>query len=194
MAICHKRKLVMLHIPKNAGTAITNTLNMGNPGHFTIRETKVPEGYSTFAVIRDVLNRFISTYVYVRMPESYWHKTGTVTEHPDFHLCNDNTIDEIVDMEYNAFKAGSTIFEHQHFEAQHAYIFKRGKLAIDYTVSQGNLQNDLDSMFDLLDLERVNIPRINDCDSENMPVLSESSIAKVLEIYAIDHAMYEEYK
>ena len=82
MTICHKRKLIFIHIPKNAGTSIIKAM-CPRPEREevvfdkTIEEYKEYYGeywdeYKKFTVIRDPIDRFISAYKYARMKESGW--------------------------------------------------------------------------------------------------------------------------
>ena len=79
MPVDHKRKLIFVHIPKNAGTSIEKHCEMDDTGHknwkyyYSKYVTEWNE-YTSFAVIRDPIDRFISCYRYARMKKV----TGTM--------------------------------------------------------------------------------------------------------------------
>ena len=73
MTICHERRLIFIHIPKNAGTSIIGSMGVENIFiDKTIDEYKEHyveywDNYKKFTVIRDPIDRFISAYKCWRM-------------------------------------------------------------------------------------------------------------------------------
>ena len=80
MTICHERKLIFIHIPKNAGTSIIKAMVMEDENIYMdkkIQEYKEHydeywDKYKKFTVIRDPIDRFISAYKFARMKDSGW--------------------------------------------------------------------------------------------------------------------------
>lgn len=96
MPISHTRRMVFVHVPKNAGTAITLAKGMEfqMEGHHKWTEYQSCLGkekweeYFKFSVIRNAWDRLYSSYKYARMPKSYWHSNDCKrsTEHL-WHFC-----------------------------------------------------------------------------------------------------------
>lgn len=75
MTICHKRKLIFVHIPKNAGTSIHSLFNT-NPKDYLPDQKWTEyknhfreywENYTRFSIVREPISRFISIYKYCKM-------------------------------------------------------------------------------------------------------------------------------
>ena len=102
MPVSDKYKLIFIHIPKNAGTAITNTLDMYDIGHhgWQYYKSKYPqkwEQYKKISVTRNPWDRLVSCYEYAKMDESYWHsKEGKskAGKHLDYDLLKDKSFEE----------------------------------------------------------------------------------------------------
>ena len=70
MPVDHKRKLIFIHIPKNAGTSIEKYCDMNDTGHhnwkyYFSKYLSDWNEYTSFAVIRDPIDRFISCYHWI---------------------------------------------------------------------------------------------------------------------------------
>ncbi len=128
MPISNKNKLIFVHIPKNAGTSITESDNIGFElhGHHTSKfykdnYPKQWEEYNKFAIIRDPWDRVVSNYEYSKMSESYWHSKNVNRKygvHPDYETLKDVTFK---DMLLN-FKEDSNFLKHQGWGSQYKYI------------------------------------------------------------------------
>lgn len=108
MPVSHEKKLVFVHIPKNAGTAITASAdhNFVDEGHHPIRyyRKRYPElggQYESFAVVRNPWDRCVSCYEYARMERSYWHSSDGTTRypaHPDLSTLSGVDFEECIAM------------------------------------------------------------------------------------------------
>lgn len=68
-----ERDFFFIHIPKTAGTSVCAYLGVTDPGHFTYREAEslgiVDNDTITFAVLRDPIDRLVSTFRYSKKVE-----------------------------------------------------------------------------------------------------------------------------
>jgi len=96
MPISHKKKIIFVHIPKNAGTSIIESKDLEFSGvehqSFLSYKSSYPlewKNYLKTAIVRNPWDRFVSSYEYARMPESYWHSNeencqAKFGKHPDY--------------------------------------------------------------------------------------------------------------
>lgn len=77
--IDYKKKILFVHIPKNAGTAIVKNVGLNESNHRTVKEyinllgqDKYEEMFS-FAFVRNPFSRFLSLYNYAKMEISHYH-------------------------------------------------------------------------------------------------------------------------
>jgi len=86
MSYSAKHNLIFIHIPKNAGTSIINSLEMYPHGHyqtytnFYTMKRKHPTA-KTFVIVRNPWDRMVSVYNYLKMKKSYWHSNDNTTAH-----------------------------------------------------------------------------------------------------------------
>jgi hypothetical protein len=88
MPICHKKKLIFVHIPKNAGTYVEKYLNLINDNDaswFYYKKNYPTEWkeYKKICIVRDPITRFLSCCKYYLMRDlkrdcniPYWKITG----------------------------------------------------------------------------------------------------------------------
>ena len=91
MPISHEHKLFFIHVPKAAGTSITETLKMDDVGHHPAQyyAFKYPSQWNKwkkFTVVRNPWDRMVSNYEYAKLDKSYWHDASNETKHPDYDL------------------------------------------------------------------------------------------------------------
>ena len=161
MPISDKYKLIFVHIPKNAGTAITNTLEMVDIGHhgWSYYKNKYPnkwKNYKKISVIRNPWDRVVSCYEYAKMDKSYWHaKEGKARagKHLDYDLLKDKSFEQCLDI----LKHTPQRLKHQGWRNQSDYIYHNDQLMVDHTLDKYEIN---DKLTDILGFE-INIPKIN---------------------------------
>jgi hypothetical protein len=98
MNVDHERKIIFIHIPKCAGKAIRKAISLSNPSdgadHGTPAEIvhwETWEEYFTFAVVRNPVDRMVSSY---RYHTDRMYKGGMYKRYPNIHEMNlENYID-----------------------------------------------------------------------------------------------------
>lgn len=188
MTICHERKLIFIHIPKNAGTSIIKAMGVENIFmDKTIEEYKEHydeywNKYKKFTVVRDPIDRFISAYKFARMKESGWFSaTGEegLEKHTHYELCNKMNINEYTSYIYKNPKEFNRWIIPQTFIISN----ENDEIEIDYYVRFENLQEDL-SKIEIESIEKLNSSKIED---DKVAQLSKKSKMKLYEIYDIDY-------
>jgi len=126
MPISDEKHLLLVHVPKNAGTSLEVQLRMRATGHKTWSEyqslyPKEWAEYRSFAVIRNPFSRAVSCYLYARMMRSYWHSsvgTSVYGRHPDYDICRSLTFPEVVER----WADGSIRLEHPGWRPQSYWV------------------------------------------------------------------------
>ena len=191
MTINHEKKLIFIHIPKNAGTSIIKAIGVENLYmDKTIEEykdhyKKYWNTYTKFTVVRDPMDRFISAYKFARMKESGWFSaTGEegLEKHYQYEICNSMNINEYIShlhknpKEFNRWTIPQTfILENENKEIQ-----------IDYFVRYENLLDDLKKI-GIDKIEKLNSSKVDD---DKVIQLTKKSKQKIYEIYDIDYQKF----
>ena len=195
MTINHEKKLIFIHIPKNAGTSIIKSMGVENI-YFdkTIEQYKEYYKdywikYTKFTVIREPIDRFISAYKFARMKESGWFSaTGEegLRKHDHYDLCNKMNINEYVEYIYTHPR------ELKWWIIPQSWIITDAnqKIEIDYFVKYENLLEDLQKI-DMNNLEKLNTSKIEDV---SFIQLSKKSKSLLSEIYDIDYKNFHYQK
>jgi len=128
MAILHDKKLIFIHIPKNAGTAIKKCLGVSLWGHENWQQLKKKyprcwSEYTKFAIIRNPWDRAVSCYEFSKMENSFWHTSDDkfiegrkLKPHPDYEIIRDKSFLEVLELLQNGELVGT------HWLPQHPYI------------------------------------------------------------------------
>ena len=191
MTINHKKKLIFIHIPKNAGTSIIKAMEIKNAFmDKTIEEYKIEysnywDKYTKFTVIRDPIDRFISSYKFARMKESGWFSaTGQeeLSKHADYEICNSVDINGYVDYLYEDKNNYSRWTIPQTFILQN----NQRKFEIYYFVRYENLNKDLEKI-GITKIEKLNSSTI---EKDNLLKLTNKSKKRLCEIYEIDYVNF----
>ncbi len=188
MTINHEKKLIFIHIPKNAGTSIIKAMEVENMlMDNTIEEYKEHyqeywNEYTKFTVVRDPIDRFISAYKFARMKESGWFSaTGEecLEKHHHYELCNKLDINGYVKYVYDNKK------EYNRWIIPQTFIIsnENNEIEIDYYVRYENLLEDLKKI-GIENIEKLNSSKIQD---NKLIKLTRKSKNMLYEIYDIDY-------
>jgi len=148
MPVSDKNKLIFVHIPKNAGTTITENLDMNSDiGHhfWYYYNRKYPKkwvDYTTFCVSRNPWDRVVSCYEYARMENSYWHSVNGKSKegkHPDYDLLKNMSFEDCVKI----LKNNPNALKHQGWKSQHSYVLHGNSIMVDKVLSLENLNEGL---------------------------------------------------
>jgi hypothetical protein len=188
MTINHEKKLIFIHIPKNAGTSIIKAMGVENLYmDKTIEEYKEHyqdywNEYTKFTVVREPIDRFISAYKFARMKESGWFSaTGEegLEKHHHYDLCNSMNINEYVEYIYDNKK------EYDRWIIPQTFIIsnKDNQIEIDYYVRYESLLKDLKKI-GIDSIEKLNSSKIG---NNKAIELTKKSKQMLYEIYDIDY-------
>lgn len=108
MTINHEKKLIFIHIPKNAGTSIIKSMGLDNIymdksfDDYKKHYAKYWDTYKKFTVVRNPLDRIISSYKFARMEESGWFSTFIENEevHPHYEICQKMDVNDYINFLY----------------------------------------------------------------------------------------------
>lgn len=141
----YERGTLFIHIPKNAGTAVSSALYGVDVGHHPYRWYRERFPYSlkkliTFAILRKPEERFVSAFEYL--------KTGgnnpVDARFAEDHLKPFSRAKELVEKCLESPQFFSLLKEkHHHFKPQHEYVTWGGQLAVDYLINFERLPDDL---------------------------------------------------
>jgi hypothetical protein len=195
MTINHEKKLIFIHIPKNAGTSIIKAMGVENLFmDKTIEEYKEHyedywNEYKKFTVVREPIDRFISAYKFARMDESGWFSaTGEegLEKHHHYELCNEMNINEYISYLYKNPEKFNRWISPQTFIISN----ENGEREIDYYVRYENLLEDLQKI-GIDKIEKLNSSKIKD---EKTIELTKKSKNLLYQIYDIDYQNFSYIK
>jgi len=180
--------VLFIHVPKNAGTSVSERLYGRQIKHETVRyyEMVAPDvlDLPSFAIVREPITRFLSAFRYAR-------NGGT----------RDRTVDWPFNARYRAFAGIDDAIDHlacarspfgiDHiFRPQSWYLTDAtGECRIDSLVPYEAI-DQLGDIVGLGDLDEL--PQLNRCGSARPPALTSSQDAFVRDFYAADFALWQE--
>jgi hypothetical protein len=196
MPISNELKLIFIHIPKNAGTAITNskTAKFFSGGHQSAKEImnqypKEWNQYFKFAVVRNPWDRVVSNYEYAIMEKSYWHhinENNPGAAHFDYHTLKNKTFEDCVNLLYKNRES----LRHQGWSPQYVWISDNDKnVLVDKIFYHEKLDTDEEFNKMIPDLEKVNISTRKSTNYKDY--YTDDLINKVSEIYDYDIKLFK---
>ena len=188
------RNLLFVHVPKNAGTSIEKHCNMRYSGHhsWNIYKENFPyewSNYSSFAIIRDPIDRFISCYRYAKMEKSYWHSSikndsSIHGKHPDYLITKLLDINSFIEIIY-LYRIN---LMHPGWFPQYRWISDGKSIMVDKIIQYENLNSEL-KMIGISNLPNLNITR----GSDDI-YISEDNIKIIKELYIKDYEIIDKLK
>jgi len=141
MPVSFSRKLLFIHIPKNAGTSVVKAFNMQEEGHITIEQHKLlfPQEWKEFhkfCIVRNPWERVVSCYEYARMEKSYHHSVSGPSrhgKHPDYDLLKDKSFEECVDL------LDTNTLTHQGWAPQSDWVVRDNIFVLNEYIKSENL-------------------------------------------------------
>lgn len=169
MPISHEHELILVHVPKNAGTSIQEAFEMDDmQGHHTAGQYAawVPEiwnSYTTLATVRNPYDRAVSAYEYAVKEKSYWHDadnpgSAVYGKHPDHDALKNRSF------EYALRNIDN--LQHHGWDRQVKYACCDGEIATDEVVRIENLDGGLRKLCELYEIEYPGLPVVNESSSD----------------------------
>lgn len=185
-----------VHVPKNAGTAITLAKGMEfqMEGHHKWTEYQSCLGkekweeYFKFSVIRNAWDRLYSSYKYARMPKSYWHSNDSSTRYPkhvDYDLCSRLDFEECVRLLWKQ----PSFFKHMAWGPQYPYVCDSNHESVLDRIFMHDRLDDANFSEIIPSLERINVSTGGDVSYTE--VYTEELVEIVKEIYAKDIEIFQ---
>lgn len=179
MPHCLSKKISLVHIPKNAGTAVSKHLGLSRIGHYSIENEKAlnPDHFF-FYIKRNPFSRFISSFQYAKMKNSHWHNESSL--HHDFKTLYNCDISKCIDLLLDGK------LSHYSWSRQTKWIKQKDENPISIRgLSFENLESDLKNMLSNLNIEAPEyIPKIN----------SSTKILNISLNKEQENTLYEYYK
>ena len=194
--ISYSHNYIFIHIPKNAGTSVSNNFNMQTSYHNTVREyieligEKKYSDMFSFAFVRNPFSRFLSLYNYARLEESYYHSSinpekAIYGKHLDYDLLKNATMEEAA----NLLKEGKLTHNPPHIQwlPQSFWLKnKEGELDIKYLGRFEDLNFHLRNLYKIIGISHTNkIQHINNSKKKSVHYskLIDGTTQKILEDY-----------
>lgn len=160
----NNRRCVFVHIPRTAGTSISKSLGVSGPGlHLTINW--FPKRYFSCAFVRNPWDRAVSAFFFLSQGGQAYNLRNTFYKVIYFSKYKEN---------FTHFVEGSltenrpSVFRIPHFRPQYEYICdKAGNLSVDWVGKYGNLEQDLHSLTEKLDLSIDQLPHLEPSKHKN---------------------------
>ena len=196
MPISFAKKIIFIHVPKNAGTAIIESNDHGfeNTNHDTAltHAAKYPNEWKTFikvGVARNPWDRVVSNYEYAKMKKSHWHSDDSSTKwgmHPDYELVKDLTFAQTIEVLVTNTKA----LKHPGWIPQWEFLCDRQQeIMVDYVFKLEHLATDADFNVLFPHLKQINV---SERKSKNYRDYYSPALEKIVsKFYEIDANVFD---
>lgn len=196
----NKIQVWFIHIPKNAGTSISNAIKKKSITHITasqvLKSDKKEQFLKSFSfcVVRNPFERFLSLYNYARMEKSYYHNNiepekAINGKHLDYELLKNASLQQCV----NYLEAGKLKHDltWNQWEPQYKWVCdETKKILVDkvYNINELNLlKKDLLKICKL----KIDIPILNKSyETTQLINLDKRSKQKLLDYYHLDFELF----
>ena len=193
--------LLFIHIPKNGGTSVLNSLGLTKGSHIKAKEILNGNNASflkkkyCFGVVRNPFERFISLYHYARMETSYYHNNlkpedSIHGKHMDYELLKNTSLSECAIL----LKKGQ--LQHDaawnHWDPQFTWLYDRKgrKSLVDKEYRLENLKEleiDFQDKFNI----SIEIPFLNtSIKSDYRKVIDNKTRSILEEFYHMDLTLF----
>ncbi len=162
----HERKCLFVHVPKNGGTSIKRALDMPAGGHLPWTEYAahfpwIWRNYTSFAVVRNPWDRFVSAYHHSRMESTPWHNEQTGKLHPDYLLLRDKSLAECALMLWRE----PDRLKHEAWQPQSLFVVDSEspdkRIVVDALLRFEHLAEDFSEFCRKLGIQQANLPKVN---------------------------------
>lgn len=181
-----KNNVLFIHIPKSAGTSVSEALYGEDTWHYSAKELKFINRhkfneYYKFAVVRHPLDRIISTYRYAQSHIQN-NQTTSLSFMRDYISIND-FIDKCLDDEF--------IHEHYFFWKQADYVCNfKGKVIVDRIIKFENLATEIYKVSNDTQIE-LNLRQLNKSQFKISETVSKANKEKVYRLYKDDFELFD---
>lgn len=199
--IDHRRKIIFIHVPKCAGTALAKALGFSGASHDTAAEYRDWAGparfygYRKVAFVRDPISRFVSLYNYARMDTSYHHdnlkpECGRHGRHLDWELVRDIDINTCVRL----LIAGR--LRHSRLQVQWwpqtRWLAINGQLKADFIGRVETMEQDVERLGQFLGITPAELGQVNASErTSGAEALSPASIDLLRLYYQTDYELFD---
>ena len=194
--------ILFIHIPKNAGTAVSKALGFESTSHIKASEIKEEFGINifedkcSFAIVRNPVDRFLSLYNYARMDISYYHnniepENSIYGKHLDYELLKNSSLLECAQYLQKGMLKHDLHWNHWEPQYNWVYDVNSNQRLVKKIYNFENLQElakDMDSMFNCkFELNEINISN----KKEDNKVLDIETISIIKEYYKKDFELFD---
>ncbi|MFQ6547508.1 sulfotransferase family 2 domain-containing protein [Aestuariibius sp. 2305UL40-4] len=185
-----KRGLILIHIPKNAGTSVEDALFGYRVRHRTwaeIRES-CPEAWAKcpkLAILRDPVDRFLSAYDYL----SGGGRNATDRAF-GAHMIAGLPIDRFVDRLVRDRRFREQVMRYFHFRPQSDYVCDGDRLVLDHPIPFASMEQGLIKVAGLRpgDLAHTNRTRGARTQRDH---IGPDTVERIIALYAADQRLHE---
>ncbi|MBW2937729.1 sulfotransferase family protein [Aureisphaera sp. CAU 1614] len=194
--ISFAHNFIFIHVPKNAGTSIGQSLSITTTRHYTVKEYVSmlgKEAYAamfSFAFVRNPFDRFISLYNYARMEESYYHSAihpekAIYGKHLDYDILKNASIEEAA----NFLVEGKLVHNPPHNQWQPQVTWLKdsmGKINVTYLARFEDIDLHTRNIHNILSMPfSESLPKINTSPAleKDYGKLINSNAKKIIEKY-----------